>query len=463
MKFAIYGAGAIGAYLGAKLSLAGEDVALIARGPHLAAMRERGVVVRSPDGDFTANVFATNDAAEVGVADVVVLAVKAHGLIPIAPLLPPLIGPDTVVLPAQNGIPWWYFQRHGGSWEGTRLESVDPGGVITEHVPAENIVGCVVYPAATIVEPGVIEHEEGNRFSLGRAGRDHVGAGQGDLGGHQLGAGLRAPVRGNIRQEIWVKLLGNLAFNPISALTQAGMAEIAQDPDAGELARAMMGEAYSVATALGVEIPIGIDQRMAGAEKVGDHKTSMLQDVELARPIEIGGLVGVVLELGGSWACRCRARRRCTRAPSCSARRRSRRRGVRGRGRAVPPCFGLVHWRQTRTLEGTAPWSMRTTGKRRGSSWPRPTGSLPPGTACRHRRSCGARRRTRLWPPPLSGTGRAGATGSSRTPSPNLRRSPTTSFCKPPLASRRSFIETSTTTKWRTMKSGMIGRWSITS
>ena len=297
MKFAIYGAGAIGAYLGAKLSLAGEDVALIARGPHLAAMRERGVVVRSPDGDFTANVFATSDAAEVGHADVVVLAVKAHGLTAIAPLLPPLLGPDTVVLPAQNGIPWWYFQRHGGSWEGTHLESVDPGGVITEHVPAENIVGCVVYPAATITEPGVISHEEGNRFSLGELDgttSERAKAISAAIGG----AGLRAPVRGNIRQEIWVKLLGNLAFNPISALTQAGMAEIARDPDAGGLARAMMEEAYAVATAFGVEIPISVDQRMAGAERVGDHKTSMLQDVELARPIEIGGLVGVVLELG---------------------------------------------------------------------------------------------------------------------------------------------------------------------
>ena len=297
VKFAIYGAGAIGAYMGARLSVAGQDVALIARGPHLAAMQANGVVVRSPDGDFTADVFATSDAAEVGHADVVVLAVKAHGLTAIAPLLDPLMGPDTVVLPAQNGIPWWYFQRHGGPWEGTRLESVDPGGVIERHVPAESIVGCVVYPAAAIVEPGVIEHEEGNRFSLGEldgSTSDRAKAVSTALGG----AGLRAPVRANIRQEIWVKLLGNLAFNPISALTQAGMAEIAQDPDAGGLARAMMEEAYAVAAALGVEIPISIDQRMAGAEKVGDHKTSMLQDIEVARPIEIGGLVGVVLELG---------------------------------------------------------------------------------------------------------------------------------------------------------------------
>ena len=297
MKFAIYGAGAIGAWMGAKLSVAGHDVALIARGPHLAAMQERGVTVRSPDGDFTANVYATNDAKEVGRADVVVLAVKAHGLPAIAPLLHPIVGPDTVVLPAQNGIPWWYFQRHGGPWEGTRLESVDPGGVIEQYVDAENIVGCVVYPAATIVEPGVIEHEEGNRFSLGEldgSTTDRAKAISTALGG----AGIRAPVRRNIRQEIWVKLMGNLAFNPISALTRAGMADIARDRDASALARAMMEEAHAVANSFGIEVPITIDQRMAGAEGVGDHKTSMLQDVETARPIEIGGLVGVVLELG---------------------------------------------------------------------------------------------------------------------------------------------------------------------
>ena len=297
MKFAIYGAGAIGAWMGAKLSVAGHDVSLIARGPHLAAMQERGVTVRSPDGDFTANVHATNDPREVGRADAVVLAVKAHGLPAIAPLLHPIVGPDTVVLPAQNGIPWWYFQRHGGPWEGTRLESVDPGGVIEQYVDAESIVGCVVYPAATIVEPGVIAHEEGNRFSLGEldgSTTDRAKAISTALGG----AGIRAPLRSNIRQEIWVKLMGNLAFNPISALTRAGMAEIARDRDASTLARAMMGEAHAVANSFGIEVPITIDQRMAGAENVGDHKTSMLQDVETARPIEIGGLVGVVLELG---------------------------------------------------------------------------------------------------------------------------------------------------------------------
>ncbi|MDE2801811.1 MAG: 2-dehydropantoate 2-reductase [Chloroflexota bacterium] len=297
MKFAIYGAGAIGAWMGAKLSLAGEDVALIARGPHLAAMQENGVTVHSPDGDFNARVFATDDAKKVGVADVVVLAVKAHGLPAIAPLLGPLLGRETVVLPAQNGIPWWYFHRHGGPWDGTRLESVDPDGILERHIPSEDIIGCVVYPAANIVAPGVIEHAEGNRFSLGEL--DGTTSERAKALSAALGnARMRAPIRSNIRQEIWVKLMGNLAFNPISALTRAGMAEIARDRDASALARAMMEEAHAVANSFGIEVPISIDQRMAGAENVGDHKTSMLQDVETARPIEIGGLVGVVLELG---------------------------------------------------------------------------------------------------------------------------------------------------------------------
>ena len=297
MRFAVYGAGAIGAYMGAKLAAAGEDVALIARGPHLEAIRENGVRIRSSDGDFNARLMATNDPTEIGKVDVVVLSVKAHGLTAIAPLLAPLLGPKTIVLPAQNGIPWWYFQSHGGRWEGTQLESVDPGGVITKHVATERIVGCVVYPAATIVEPGIIHHEEGNRFSIGELdGSSSVRCKE--LAAVIGSSGLRAPIRSNIRQEIWVKLLGNLAFNPVSALTKASMVEIAMDPDARSVVQTMMEEAYAVAEALGVEIPISIEQRLAGAQNVGEHKTSMLQDVEAAKPIEIGGLVGSVLELG---------------------------------------------------------------------------------------------------------------------------------------------------------------------
>ena len=297
MRFAIYGAWAIGAYMGAKLSAAGEDVALIARGPHLEAIRENGVRIRSSDGDFDARLMATNDPNEIGKVDVVVLSVKAHGLTAIAPLLAPMLGPNTIVLPAQNGIPWWYFQSHGGRWEGTQLESVDPGGIITKHIATERIVGCVVYPAATIVEPGIIHHEEGNRFSIGELDGSSSSRCK-ELAAAIGSAGLRAPVRSNIRQEIWVKLLGNLAFNPVSALTKASMVEIAMDPDARSVVQTMMEEAYAVAEALGVEIPISIEQRLAGAQKVGEHKTSMLQDVEAAKPIEIDGLVGSVLELG---------------------------------------------------------------------------------------------------------------------------------------------------------------------
>ncbi len=298
MRFAIYGAGAIGAFLGAKLAAAGEDVSLIARGPHLRAMQEHGVRVHSPDGDFEARPLATDDPSDVGEVDYLVLAVKAHGLTAIAPLLAPLIGDGTAVVPAQNGIPWWYFQRHGGPWEGTPLESADPGGVIAAHVPPERIIGCVVYPAAAIASPGVIEHTEGDRFSIGEL--DGSTSERARTLSAAIGrAGLRAPIRSNIRQEIWVKVLGNIAFNPVSALTRASMAEIARDPDASAVVRAMMEEAHGVATELGADIPVSIEARMAGAEAVGAHKTSMLQDVEAAKPLELGGLVGAVLELGG--------------------------------------------------------------------------------------------------------------------------------------------------------------------
>ena len=192
MRFAIYGAGAIGAYLGAKLAAAGEDVSLIARGPHLRAMQEHGVRVRSPDGDFEAKPLATDDPREVGEVDYVVLAVKAHGLTAIAPLLAPLLGDGTAVVPAQNGIPWWYFLRHGGPWEGTRLESADPGGVIAAHIPPERIIGCVVYPAVAIVEPGVIEHTEGDRFSIGEPDGSRTERAL-RLSKAMVGAGMKAP------------------------------------------------------------------------------------------------------------------------------------------------------------------------------------------------------------------------------------------------------------------------------
>jgi 2-dehydropantoate 2-reductase len=260
-------------------------------------MQEHGIRVRSPDGDFETSVRATDDPSTVGEVDCLVLSVKAHGLTAIAPQLGPMLGPETVVVPAQNGIPWWYFQRHGGPLDGTQIESADPDGVIESNVPAERIIGCVVYPATAITEPGVIEHTEGDRFSIGELDGTTSERCR-TLSTAIAAAGLRAPIRSNIRQEIWVKLLGNLAFNPVSALTRASMAEISADPDAFGVARAIMEEAYEVAGELGIEVPVTIDQRMAGAGKVGDHKTSMLQDLEAAKPLEVGGLIGSVLEVG---------------------------------------------------------------------------------------------------------------------------------------------------------------------
>ncbi len=297
MKIAIVGAGAIGAFLGAKLALSGEDVYLIARGPHLTAMQANGVRVRSPEGDFEAHPTATDDYDSIGPVDFVFLTVKAHSLTAIAPNLAPLLGPETAVVSAQNGIPWWYFQSHGGPFDGQSIESVDPGGVIAEAIDPSRIIGCVVYPSTVIVEPGVIEHIEGNRFSIGEldgTSSDRCKR----LAAALIGAGLRAPVRGHIRHDMWVKLLGNVVFNPMSALTGATLVEMVTHPETSELVRAVMAEADAVAEGLGVRLPLTIDQRMEGAKKVGAHKTSMLQDLEAGRPMELESVVGVVIELG---------------------------------------------------------------------------------------------------------------------------------------------------------------------
>ena len=297
MRFAIFGAGAIGAYLGARLALAGEEVFLIARGPHLRAMQAHGVRVRSSQGEFEAHPVATDDPGAVGAVDVVFLTAKAHSLTEIAPRLGPLLGPETSVVSAQNGIPWWYFQRHGGPWEGTHLESVDPGGVVARAIEPSRVIGCVVYPSAVVVEPGVIEHIEGDRFSIGELDGSPSERCK-RLAGALIKAGLKCPVRPRIRHDLWVKLLGSVAFNPLSALTRATLVEIATHPDIGAIARAVMVEADAVARALGIELAISIEQRLAGAGKVGHHKTSMLQDLEAARPLELESLVGVVVELG---------------------------------------------------------------------------------------------------------------------------------------------------------------------
>jgi 2-dehydropantoate 2-reductase len=297
MRIAIYGAGAIGAFLGAKLALVGEDVTLIARGPHLMAMQSHGIRIHSPIGDIQAHPSATDDPTTIGPVDFLFLTVKAHSLTAIAPQLAPLLGPETAVVSAQNGVPWWYFQRHGGQWDGTRLESVDPSGVISRAIEPSRIIGSVVYLSAEIIEPGVIKHTEGDRFSIGELdGSSSERCKQ--LSAALIGAGLKCPIRPRIRHELWVKLLGNMAFNPLSAITRATMVEIATHPDTSAIARAMMAEADSVARAMGVEIPISIDQRFSGAEKVGHHKTSMLQDLEAGRPLELESIVGAVVELG---------------------------------------------------------------------------------------------------------------------------------------------------------------------
>jgi len=297
VKIAIVGAGAIGAFLGAKLALAGEDVYLIARGPHLKAMQANGVRVRSPEGNFEAHPTATHDYESIGPVEYVFLTVKAHSLTAIAPSLAPLLGPDTAVVSAQNGIPWWYFMGQGGPFDGSSIESIDPGGVIAHAIDSSRVIGCVVYPSTVIVEPGVIEHIEGNRFSIGELdGTSSERCKR--LAASLISAGLRAPIRGHIRHDMWIKLLGNVVFNPMSALTGATLVEMATHPESSDIVRAVMAEADAVAEGLGVRLPLTIDQRMDGARKVGAHRTSMLQDLEAGRPMELESVVGVVIELG---------------------------------------------------------------------------------------------------------------------------------------------------------------------
>jgi 2-dehydropantoate 2-reductase len=297
VKIVIAGAGAIGGYIGARLAHAGADVVLFARGPHLRAMQQHGVRVVSPDGDFLARPQVSDNLGTIGVADVVFLGVKAHSLTSMAPALVPLFGPDTVVVSTQNGIPWWYFQDLGGDLDGLRLERVDPGGVIASSIEPRRIIGSLAYFATDIVEPGVIHHTEGNRISFGEPSGERSDRIK-QVTAALSAAGFRCPVTTRIRHEIWVKLLGNVAFNPISVLTGGTLEQLTRHPEVSRLARAVMVEAEAVALKLGIELPITIDQRMAGAEKVGAHKTSMLQDYEAGRPMELEAVVGAVVELG---------------------------------------------------------------------------------------------------------------------------------------------------------------------
>jgi 2-dehydropantoate 2-reductase len=297
MRIAIFGAGAIGGYLGAKLAKAGAEVSLVARGPHLAAMRARGLTLIEAEGTFTVPVAASDDAAALGPQDYVVITLKAHSVPQAVPAILPLIGPGTTVVSGVNGVPWWYFYGLDGPLAGTRLASVDPGGAQWDGFGPERVLGCVVYPAAEVAEPGVIRHIEGARFSLGEpTGARSARAAR--LSEALAAAGLKAPVRPRIRDEIWVKLWGNLSFNPISALTLATLDVLCADPGARAVARGMMLEAQAIAEALGVRFPIDVDRRIDGAAAVGAHRTSMLQDLEAGRPMEIDALVGAVQELG---------------------------------------------------------------------------------------------------------------------------------------------------------------------
>jgi 2-dehydropantoate 2-reductase len=297
VRIVIAGAGAIGGYIGARLVRAGADVVLFARGAHLQAMRERGLRVTAPDGDFEVRPEVSGDLESIGPADVVFLGVKAHALTALAPQLRQLLGPETIVVSTQNGIPWWYFQRHGGELEGLRLERVDPGGVIAASIETRRVVGSLAYFSTEIVEPGVIHQIEGNRISVGELDGSRSERTR-KIADALIAAGLRAPVTTRIRHEVWVKLLGNAAFNPISALTGATLVEQVRHPEVSRLVRDVMTETETVAARLGIELPISIDQRMAGAEKVGAHKTSMLQDLEAGRPMEIEAVVGALVELG---------------------------------------------------------------------------------------------------------------------------------------------------------------------
>jgi 2-dehydropantoate 2-reductase len=297
MKVLIAGAGAIGAYIGARMAQAKFDVTLFSRGPHLRAMQEHGVRVKTSEGDFVAHPTIASSLEEVGPVDLVFLGVKAHGLPQLAPRLKPVLGPDTTVVSTQNGIPWWYFQGFGGEWEGLRLERIDPGGVISSAIEARRVVGSIVYLATEITAPGVIQHIEGNRITLGEPDGSRSDRLRG-IAEMLIASGLRCPITVRLRQEIWVKVLGNASLNPVSALTRATIVQMVRDPGVCSVVRNIMQEVEAVSHRLGMELPISIDQRIAGAEKVGEHKTSMLQDLEAGRPMELEALVGAVVELG---------------------------------------------------------------------------------------------------------------------------------------------------------------------
>lgn len=299
MKIAVVGAGAIGGYLGGWLSAAGEDVTFIARGPNLDAIRKHGMKVAGEDGKevVAKGALATERMSDAGPQDVVLLTVKAHQVAAVAGDIRHLCHDETSIVTMQNGIPWWYFYKHGGQYEGKQVAAADPDGTIGHLIDSKRIIGSVVYPAATLVAPGVVQVVEGRRFTLGEPDGATTPRAQA-ISASLTKAGFKAPITNDIRGEIWLKIWGNLSFNPISALTHATLVDLLQFPLTRELSIQMMREAETIATRLGINFRVGIDKRIAGAEKVGAHKTSMLQDVEAGKPIEIEALVGAVVELG---------------------------------------------------------------------------------------------------------------------------------------------------------------------
>ena len=296
-KVAVVGAGAIGAYVGAALSRGGANVALVARGDHLRAMQARGVLVHSEHGDFTARLNATDELTTIGPVDVVILTLKAHQIGAIATTLPSLFHDDTTVISIQNGLPWWYFERLGGPYDGMTLESVDPGGRIAAAIAPERVIGSVAYAASELEAPGVVRHIGVTRFLLGEPDCTTSGRLATIARAFEAG-GLETPISNDIRAEIWLKLLGNTSFNPISALTRASLVDMADDPLVANLAREMMTESVAILTRLGVTLAATVDERIDRARAVGAHKTSMLQDLEAGRPMEIEALLGSIVELG---------------------------------------------------------------------------------------------------------------------------------------------------------------------
>jgi 2-dehydropantoate 2-reductase len=298
MKVAVLGAGAIGAYVGACLSRGGTDVTLIARGAHLSAMEEHGVRVLSPRGDFTAHPRVTGDWAAAGEADVVFVGLKANSLPEAAPRLGPVLRPGAAVIWAQNGLPWWYFQDLDSPWGKPPLESVDPGGEIAAAIRPEHNIGCGGYCGTEIAEPGVIKHIEGSRFTIGEPDGSVSDRCQ-EISAEFKAGGLKAPADPNLRNQIWLKMVGNVAFNPVTALTRATLGELGAIPEMPELLKHMFAECAAVAAQLGIEFPVSLDRRLQAGRAVGDHKTSTLQDLEAGKRLELDCMTGAVVELAG--------------------------------------------------------------------------------------------------------------------------------------------------------------------